>query len=94
MAGQLNHRRGNAPAAGTNFVLPPQQRLAGQPGEPWTLFFCDAFGNPIEVKGFAWVERLFAARHATKATNGLCANEGDQRLLAAAGRHRARRAHH
>jgi extradiol dioxygenase family protein len=38
-------------AAGTDFVLPPQQRFAGQPGEQWTMFFCDPFGNPIEVKG-------------------------------------------
>ena len=34
------------------FVLPPQQRFAGQPGEQWTMFFCDPFGNPMEIKGF------------------------------------------
>ncbi len=38
--------------AGTAFVLEPQLRFAGQPGEQWTMFFCDPFGNPIEVKGF------------------------------------------
>ncbi len=38
--------------AGTHFVLQPQVRFEGQPGEQWTMFFCDPFGNPIEVKGF------------------------------------------
>ena len=40
-------------AAGVDFVMPPQLRFAGQPGEQWTMFFCDPCGNPIEVKGFA-----------------------------------------
>lgn len=39
-------------AAGADFVLKPQVRFEGQPGEQWTMFFCDPFGNPIEVKGF------------------------------------------
>ena len=47
--------------AGVAFVLPPQLRFAGQPGEQWTLFFCDPFGNPIEVKGFASLETVFQA---------------------------------
>jgi extradiol dioxygenase family protein len=38
-------------AAGAEFVLKPQVRFEGQPGEQWTMFFCDPFGNPIEVKG-------------------------------------------
>ncbi len=38
--------------AKVNFVLPPQVRFAGAPGEQWTMFFCDPFGNAIEVKGF------------------------------------------
>lgn len=38
--------------AGTDFVLEPQGRFEGQPGEQWTMFFLDPFGNPIEVKGF------------------------------------------
>ena len=45
--------------AGVDFVLPPQQRFAGQPGEQWTMFFCDPFGNPMEVKGFASAEAIF-----------------------------------
>ncbi|MDB5753379.1 MAG: hypothetical protein JWP65_3800 [Ramlibacter sp.] len=47
-------------AAGTEFVLPPQLRYPGEPGEQWTMFFCDPFGNPLEVKGFASLEGLYA----------------------------------
>ncbi|WP_086124742.1 VOC family protein [Hydrogenophaga sp. IBVHS1] len=48
-------------AAGVAFILPPQARFEGQPGEQWTMFFCDPFGNPIEVKGFASLEQVYAA---------------------------------
>lgn len=48
-------------AAGVDFVLPPQSRFEGQPGEQWTMFFCDPFGNPIEAKGFASLEHVYAA---------------------------------
>ena len=48
-------------AAGTDFVLPPHLRFAGQPGEQWTMFFRDPFGNPIEVKGFDSLERVYQA---------------------------------
>jgi extradiol dioxygenase family protein len=48
-------------AAGVDFVLPPQARFEGQPGEQWTMFFCDPFGNPIEVKGFRSLEQVYAA---------------------------------
>ncbi len=47
-------------AAGTDFVLAPQVRYPGEPGEQWTMFFCDPFGNPIEVKGFASLAGLYA----------------------------------
>ena len=47
--------------AGMDFVLPPQLRFEGQPGEQWTMFFCDPFGNPIEVKGFSTLEQLYAS---------------------------------
>ena len=47
-------------AAGIDFVLPPQVRFAGQPGEQWTMFFCDPFGNPIEIKGFASTDAIYA----------------------------------
>lgn len=44
---------------GTGFVIEPQLRFAGQPGEQWTMFFLDPFGNPIEVKGFASLETVY-----------------------------------
>ncbi|MBJ3762094.1 VOC family protein [Maribius pontilimi] len=47
-------------AAGTDWVLPPSVRFEGQPGEQWTMFFRDPAGNPIEVKGFARMETVFA----------------------------------
>ena len=47
-------------AAKLNFVLAPQIRFAGEPGEQWTMFFLDPFGNPIEVKGLASLDTLYA----------------------------------
>ena len=47
-------------AAGVSFVLTPQVRFEGQPGEQWTMFFRDPSGNPIEVKGFPTMEGVFA----------------------------------
>lgn len=47
-------------AAGVSFVLEPQLRFAGQPGEQWTMFFRDPCGNPIEIKGFASLDGLYA----------------------------------
>ena len=46
-------------AAGTAFVLEPQVRFEGQPGEQWTMFFMDPFGNPIEMKGFRSLDDLY-----------------------------------
>lgn len=48
-------------AAGVEFVLEPQLRFAGQPGEQWTMFFRDPSGNPIEVKGFESLETVYDA---------------------------------
>ncbi len=45
---------------GTDFIIPPSVRFEGQPGEQWTMFFCDPFGNPIEAKGIADLDRIFA----------------------------------
>lgn len=47
--------------AGTRFVLEPQRRFEGQPGEQWTMFFRDPAGNPIEVKGFRSLETVYDA---------------------------------
>jgi extradiol dioxygenase family protein len=46
-------------AAGVQFVVKPHLRFAGQPGEQWTMFFRDPSGNPIEIKGFADLERIY-----------------------------------
>lgn len=48
-------------AAGTDWVIAPTVRFQGEPGEQWTMFFQDPSGNPIEVKGFASLEKVFAA---------------------------------
>ncbi|MCJ7798269.1 MAG: VOC family protein [Polaromonas sp.] len=54
MAGRLQ-------AANTAFVLAPQVRFEGEPGEQWTMFFYDPFGNPIELKGLRSLDTLYAA---------------------------------
>lgn len=46
--------------AGVDFLLEPQVRYPGEPGEQWTMFFCDPFGNPLEIKGFASLQGLYA----------------------------------
>ncbi len=51
---------GRLQAAGVEFVLPPNLRFAGEAGEQWTMFFRDPSGNPIEVKGFATLDGVFA----------------------------------
>ncbi len=47
--------------AGTRFVLEPQVRFEGQPGEQWTMFFRDPSGNPIELKGFRSLDTVYDA---------------------------------
>jgi uncharacterized protein len=47
--------------ASTSFVLEPQVRYPGEPGEQWTMFFLDPFGNPIEVKGLQSLDGLYAS---------------------------------
>jgi uncharacterized protein len=46
-------------AANMAFVVPPHLRFEGQPGEQWTMFFMDPFGNPIEVKGFSSLNTVY-----------------------------------
>jgi extradiol dioxygenase family protein len=46
---------------GMEFVIPPSVRFKGQPGEQWTMFFEDPFGNPIEIKGFESPEAVYRA---------------------------------
>jgi len=47
--------------AGADFIMAPQVRFRGEPGEQWTMFFRDPSGNPIEVKGFADLDGVFTA---------------------------------
>ena len=41
------------------FVIPPTHRFEGEPGDQWTMFFVDPFGNPLEVKGLTSLETLY-----------------------------------
>ena len=43
------------------FVVEPHLRFAGLPGEQWTMFVMDPFGNPIEVKGFTSLDTVYAS---------------------------------
>jgi extradiol dioxygenase family protein len=47
-------------AAGTRFLIDPQTRFAGQPGEQQTMFFLDPSGNALEFKAFADDSQVFA----------------------------------
>ncbi|MFV1463484.1 MULTISPECIES: VOC family protein [unclassified Phaeobacter] len=47
-------------AAGVDFTIAPTTRFAGEPGEQSTMFFHDPAGNPIEIKGFADMDGVFA----------------------------------
>ena len=51
---------GRLQTAKTTFLLAPQVRFEGQPGEQWTMFFCDPCGNPIEIKGLRSLDTLYA----------------------------------
>jgi extradiol dioxygenase family protein len=46
--------------AGTEFVIPPTVRFAGQPGEQATMFLLDPAGNALEFKAMADPGKLFA----------------------------------
>jgi len=47
-------------AAGTDFVIPPTVRFAGEPGEQATMFLLDPAGNALEFKAMADPAKLFA----------------------------------
>ena len=46
--------------AGTEFVIEPTIRFAGQPGEQATMFLLDPAGNALEFKAMADPAKLFA----------------------------------
>jgi extradiol dioxygenase family protein len=47
-------------AAGADFIIEPQTRFAGEPGEQSTLFIRDPSGNALEFKAFADEGMIFA----------------------------------
>jgi len=47
-------------AAGADFIIAPQTRFAGEPGEQSTLFIRDPSGNALEFKAFANEGMIFA----------------------------------
>ncbi|MCC7267642.1 MAG: VOC family protein [Caulobacteraceae bacterium] len=47
-------------AAGIRFIIEPQIRFRGEPGEQATLFFLDPSGNALEFKAFASDDMVFA----------------------------------
>ncbi len=48
-------------AASVPFIIRPQTRFAGQPGEQHTCFVSDPAGNALEFKAFAHDQEVFAA---------------------------------
>ncbi|MEH6836168.1 MULTISPECIES: VOC family protein [Falsihalocynthiibacter] len=44
-----------------DFLIAPSLRFEGEPGEQATMFFRDPSENPIEVKGFADLSKVFAS---------------------------------
>ena len=46
--------------AGADFLIAPQTRFAGEPGEQSTLFIRDPSGNALEFKAFADEAMIFA----------------------------------
>lgn len=46
---------------GMKFVLSPDIRFPGEPGEQATMFFLDPAGNPIEIKGFSDLQSVYVA---------------------------------
>jgi extradiol dioxygenase family protein len=51
---------GRLKAAGTRFVIEPDIRFKGLPGEQATMFFLDPSGNALEFKAFADDAMVFA----------------------------------
>lgn len=47
-------------AAGTEFIIEPGIRFAGEPGEQGTFFLLDPAGNALEFKFFEDMDALFA----------------------------------
>lgn len=52
--------------AGVQFVIEPQIRFEGHPGEQATFFISDPSGNALEFKAFADPTRIFEKEHRPK----------------------------
>lgn len=46
--------------AGVKFIIEPNTRFPGQPGEQSTMFFADPAGNALEFKCFSDMRQLFS----------------------------------
>lgn len=46
---------------GVDHVFAPMLRYGGEPGEQWTMFIRDPFGNPLEIKGFRDFSQVYAS---------------------------------
>jgi extradiol dioxygenase family protein len=42
------------------FLIEPQVRFKGEPGEQFTMFFLDPSGNALEIKAFDSEDAIFA----------------------------------
>lgn len=45
---------------GVEFIVEPNLRFKGAPGEQWTMFFKDPSGNNLEFKAMTTLDNLFA----------------------------------
>jgi len=45
--------------ANIEFIIAPTVRFEGRPGEQYTMFFIDPFGNPLEFKSFLEINEVF-----------------------------------
>ncbi len=50
--------------AGARFLIQPQTRYAGKPGEQQTMFVLDFSGNPLEFKLFTKQQEIFLGKKA------------------------------
>jgi len=57
---EFHELAGRLREAGTQFVIEPYVRFAGETGEQWTMFFYDPAGNALEFKAFADEGQIFA----------------------------------
>ncbi|WP_294912595.1 VOC family protein [Tatumella sp. UBA2305] len=57
---QWEHLAARLQQAKIEFILSPQKRFVGEPGEQAIMFMKDPSGNPIEIKGFSDWSRIFS----------------------------------